>query len=586
MIGFQPATGAVRRLPYLGGDPRGLLHPQVHAVLVARDHRIWIGTGHGLAVFDPASNRLTHFGKDTPGHPGLSGSLVRALWQDPRGDVWVGSHSGLDRAHADRNGDVAFSRPLQPLLEGDPAPVVYSIAGDAAGDLWLGTNRGLMRYSPAPAAMQGAAGGAPGHLRQYGLADGLQDLEFNGGAATVLRDGRLAFGGINGTNTFAPARIQDSSAQPPLRLLAARLGGGMQGSAADPWTGGKIEMPESASLLRLRIGALDYLGSAAIRYRYRLDGIDPDWIDNGARGDISYTLLPAGRYLFRAQSTNHEGVWGAEELRLPIVVTPPAWRSPPALVAYALLAAAGLWLLWVLRGRRRRHEREVFERIRDREQRLKLALWASGEQFWDYDLRTGAMQRMRVDDEDIRSADDIHVETEIQSRHRVHDDDLTQVRGKVRQHLRGGSATFESEHRIPADAANGCGSVPAAGWSNATAPAARGGWPAPPATSPSSAMPNASAGWPGGAAQHERGGLGHRPGLQLHLGQPRLLPDDRLQRGRGMGRSAGLLDSSQHEPEFYRAMRRELERTGHWAGEMWQRRKDGEEFLGGSRSAR
>ena len=83
------------------------------------------------------------------------------------------------------------------------------------------------------------------------------------------------------------------------------------------------------------MGALDYLGNAQVRYRYRIDGLDHDWIDNGNRAEITYTLLPAGHYLLRVQSTNHDGVWNPRELQLPINVTPPLWRHPLALVAVA-----------------------------------------------------------------------------------------------------------------------------------------------------------------------------------------------------------------------------------------------------------
>ncbi|MBC7657930.1 MAG: EAL domain-containing protein, partial [Frankiaceae bacterium] len=50
--------------------------------------------------------------------------------------------------------------------------------------------------------------------------------------------------------------------------------------------------------------------------------------------------------------------------------------------------------------------------------------------------------------------------------------------------------------------------------------------------------------------------------------------------GEVTGENSTMLDSSQHSPDFYRRVRDILERTGHWAGEMWQRRKDDEEFLG------
>lgn len=46
-----------------------------------------------------------------------------------------------------------------------------------------------------------------------------------------------------------------------------------------------------------------------------------------------------------------------------------------------------------------------------------------------------------------------------------------------------------------------------------------------------------------------------------------------------VGRDASLLDSPQHDAEFYGAIRSEVLRSGRWSGELWSRRKDGEEFL-------
>ncbi len=576
VIGFKPGAGSngagtVRRIPYLGGDPRGLAHPQVHALLVADDGKLWIGTGHGLDRFDPRTGRLRHFQRQPTGDHSLAGDLVRALWQDRDGALWVGSHGGLNHVGIDRNDNVRFTQPLLAALDGEALPVVFSLVGDRAGGVWMGTNRGLLRYT--------AEGRGPRALRSYGMADGLQDLEFNGGAVASLDGGRLAFGGVGGLNVFDPARVNDSTLQPPLRLLSMQVGAQAGAMAQPVWHRQQIELPETADILRLRIGALDYLGNAGIRYRYRIDGLDQDWIDNGSRSQITYTLLPAGRYLFRAQSTNHDGVWNPRELRLPLVVTPPPWRHPLALVAYGLLAALGLWLLWRQWHRRRALERGYFERIRDREERLKLALWASGEQFWDYDLARGELQRMRVKD-DVRSASDIAVETEVESNHRIHPNDLPQVRDRLRQHLRGETPLFLSEHRIPGADGQWI-------WIRAR----------------------------GRAVERDADGRVRRlAGTARNITHSRHAERERriasevlrsmneavsvLDRnfdfisinpafsrttGYGevevIGRNASILDSAQHEPAYYRQIREQLRRHGRWSGEMWQQRKDGEEFL-------
>ena len=572
LVRFKPdashvTAGTAQRIEFLDGDPRGLSHPAVHTLLVDRDGRIWIGTGHGLDLLDPRTGRVRHFRQQSHGE-GLAGNLVRALWQGTDGVVWVGSHGGLNRIDTAVDGTVRISQPLALALAGQPLPVVFSLVADSAGRLWMGTDRGLLRFTPRT-----------GTLRRYGVADGLQDLEFNGGAAAVMDDGRLAFGGVSGLNLFDPVHTPDSQWQPPLRLLAAQIGAKSGDDTRPAMTAGKLELPESAGILRLRIGALDYLGNARIRYRYRIDGLDRGWIDNDNRSVITYTLLPAGHYLFRAQSTNHDGVWNPQELRLPIVVTPPLWRHPLALAGYALLAALLLLVLWLRWRGRRRRERSYFDRIRDREERLKLALWASGDQFWDYDLVRDQMQRMRVSD-DVRSASDITVETEIDADHQIHRDDLPKVRDQLRRHLRGDTPLFLSEHRIPDENGQWI-------WVRARGRVVERD--------------------ENGRALHLAGTMRdithsrhaereHRIAAEVlrsmneavsvldrHFCFVSVNPAFSRMTGYGdvevIGRNGSLLDSSQHDPALYRDIREQLQQRGRWSGEIWQQRKDGEEFL-------
>ena len=46
-----------------------------------------------------------------------------------------------------------------------------------------------------------------------------------------------------------------------------------------------------------------------------------------------------------------------------------------------------------------------------------------------------------------------------------------------------------------------------------------------------------------------------------------------------IGKGRRLLNSDQHDPQFYEDVQRQLQETGHWSGELWQKRKDEGEFL-------
>ncbi|TWI06177.1 PAS domain S-box-containing protein/diguanylate cyclase (GGDEF)-like protein [Luteimonas cucumeris] len=561
---FDPAHGEVQRYTATASDPaRRLSHWSVLALLLDRSGRLWIGTGDGLDLL--ADGKLQHFRYAAGQADSLPGNIVRALLQGGDGRLWVGTQAGL----AEILGDAAIRfAPASAQDAPEPAPMVYSIAEDAAHRLWMGTDVGLQRFDPTTR-----------QLRRYTPLDGVQDLEFNGGSALRLRDGRLAIGGIRGINLFDPTRISDSRYAPPLRLLSSRIGDAPVDSDAQ-WSGqAPITMPQSAGILQLHLGTLDFADPAALRYRYQLEGYDKYWIDNGSRADITYTGLPPGQYRLRAQATNRDGLWNAQELTLPITVTPPPWRSPMALTLYALLAlVSGALLAW-LWLRRRRAERGYFEQIREREERLKIALWASGEHFWDNDLVANCAHVLSVEDP---SGSDSAVRTlrftnpDLE----VHPDDLTNVRESMQAHLEGRTPMFLSEHRARGRDGKWIW-IRARG--RAVARDARG-------------RVIRVAGTARDISDRRDADRERRIASEVLRSMneavsvldenfvfvavnPAFTRTTGYAEHEAIGHSASMLDSLQHDPQFYRDVRTQLVRDGHWSGEMWQQRKNGEEIL-------
>ncbi|WP_196778721.1 EAL domain-containing protein [Cognatilysobacter tabacisoli] len=567
-VHYRPATGQVTQYGYRENDPGQLSHPSVHALLEDRRGRIWFGTGDGLDVLEPTTGRVRHYRHAPDSDDSLPGNLVRALHEAADGTVWIGTHAGLSRAVETAAGRISFVNPLNEATRERAAPVVFSIVEAPAGRFWLGTDVGIVRFDA----------GAD-RVRRYGLADGLQDLEFNGGAATRLADGRIVLGGVRGLNVFDPTRIADSAYVPPVRLLSVRVGADAPSATPALSQPSRLDVADGADILRLRIGALDFAPAADIRYRYRMDGFDLGWIDNGDQQDVTYTRLPPGDYVFRAQATNRDGVWGSDELRLPVRIAPPWWLHPSTLAAAVMVALAlALWL-GVQWHERRQRERGYFHAIREREERLKLALWASGEQFWDYDLATRTMHRMRADEQSGAGAE-ATVEMRAVDDHEIHRDDEPRVAEQMRQHLRGSTPLFLSEHRVRGE--NGQWN-----WVRArgrvverddNGRALRVAGTARDITASRSAERERRISSEVLRSMAEAVAVFDRDFVFVSVN-----PAFTRMTGYGdtevIGLPTSVLDSAQHDPDFYQTMRAELERNGRWSGEIWQQRKDGQEFL-------
>jgi signal transduction histidine kinase len=82
----------------------------------------------------------------------------------------------------------------------------------------------------------------------------------------------------------------------------------------------ELSLSPGARRFEFRYAGLSFIAPQKVRFRYKLDGFDHDWVDAGSRRVAYYTNLPPKRYRFRVLAANNDGVWsetGAElDLRL------------------------------------------------------------------------------------------------------------------------------------------------------------------------------------------------------------------------------------------------------------------------------
>ncbi|MFC4728007.1 putative bifunctional diguanylate cyclase/phosphodiesterase [Coralloluteibacterium thermophilus] len=244
---------------------------------------------------------------------------------------------------------------------------------------------------------------------------------------------------------------------------------------------------------------------------------------------------------------------------------------PSLLVAGALALLVPAW--WILRTRRRR-EAALLAELRRREERHALALWGSGDEFWSYDVAGDVLHRQG------RDAGHEEVLQGSAWRELVHPDDRTALAQALEEHLAGRRDSFEAELRM----ANRRGEWL---WIRSRGKVVE---------RDAEDRPLRVAGTSRDITAERRDERERRIAsqvlrsmneavavvdLQFHFVaiNPAFTRITGYEEAQTLGHPSRLLDSQQHDAGFYRRMHDALVRQGHWAGEMWQRRRDGEEFL-------
>ncbi|MCB9341331.1 MAG: response regulator [Lewinellaceae bacterium] len=343
---------------HLFGDEAKVVQP----VALAEDDAgvIWLGTILGLVKCTPTTKgidfQLIHADPNNP--DGLNNNSIACIFPGPDGLLWLGTKGGGINIMDTRTGHCQHITTGNGLLNN----VVYGIlpgntpdGKDRPDELWCSTNRGLAKINVIkkdPFDFK---------VTTYTAELGLQDNEFNTQAYFKTGNGELLFGGINGLNRFFPEQLPLDTLPPAVYVIGVEINH-QKASADRPGS-----LPELLTSLKLRhdqnnlsfeFAALDFTAPSKNRYRYRLVGLDDNWVETGNRRFAHFSHLPPGRYEFRVQGSNGESDWASAPHPVTVVVLPPWWRSNLAYLCYFLLLGWVSWLAY----------RFQIQRVKEREQ--------------------------------------------------------------------------------------------------------------------------------------------------------------------------------------------------------------------------
>jgi ligand-binding sensor domain-containing protein/two-component sensor histidine kinase len=315
---------------------------------------IEVGTSGTVYVASPSGSVLVARPGQAPRTYNPRTGTVGDVLEDSRGDIWVGGVDGLSRFANDRL--ITVTR--QNGLPGD----VKSIVEDANGSIWVGTSIGILRLEPSEVERVGADPMHQIRYRLFNTADGVAGVPFSEGKPSALRasDGRLWFVTSSGVTIVDPRTIGPDPAPPSVRVESV---------AADTRAfnlAGPLQLPASTSHLQIGFTALTLSDPMRVRFHYRLDGYDRDWVEAGAGRQATYTNLPPRQYQFRVAASAGDGTWGEPSAPLTFGIEPMFYQTRWFYFLCGLTVFLLVYASWRLHVRqvRRQFALVLAERIR------------------------------------------------------------------------------------------------------------------------------------------------------------------------------------------------------------------------------
>ncbi|WP_165488586.1 ATP-binding protein [Dyella terrae] len=314
----DPVHGEVKRAA------PGLIPTSMCADLAEDEEaRLWLACNSGLFRFSRGEwTRVKVLPKES-----LGGFENVAVTRDGR--IWLSSlQPGVQVGQVGESDTLTLTEVDDPLLADSR---VYFLRADHRNRLWVGGNSGVDVLSGA-------------QWTRLTTRDGLLWDETNHGAFYADNDGSVWIGTPIGiSHLLKPDELMAPRQIRPWLVSAQYRGQELVGQSPEI----KFHV---ASALVLKLAVLGNSSGSPVRFRYRLSGIDSEWVESANR-ELRYASLPPGHYRFELQTVDDNQRRISPPLMLDFTLSPPWWQSGPVYLLGVLLILAGIVAAWRWRVR-------------------------------------------------------------------------------------------------------------------------------------------------------------------------------------------------------------------------------------------
>jgi len=303
----------------------------IRTMLVDHKNRLWIGTsGKNAGLVKLEGGKFTTYTEKD----GLSSSIILALYEDREHNLWMGSNGG---------GLILFKdRKFFPILKKDGLfdDKIFSILEDDSKNLWMSSNKGV--FSAKKSELNDFINDSSNHVksRSFGISDGMRSRECNGGffpSAVKTSDGFFRFPTIKGIASINPDKEDPNEVKPPVYIENLTADGSLAGK--------RNVFPPNTEKMEFKYTALSFAVPKKVKFKYKLLGVDSDWVSAGTRRVAYYTNLPSGEYVFKVIAANNDGVWNTLGAEFSFVILPFFYETLWFKITSVLMVILSIWLI-------------------------------------------------------------------------------------------------------------------------------------------------------------------------------------------------------------------------------------------------
>ena len=309
------------------------------------DGRLWVVSSDSIFTLDNSGWHQIELSVDS-----LGGHLYD-LTIDAAGHIWIdGGFPGVARLEVADNRVIHIERFSKPALTSNQ---VVFLNTDHHGRIWAGEDRGLNVFDGEK-------------WRTYSQGNGLVWNDCDGKAFFEDTDGSVWIGTSGGLSHFVPNFAEVGP--PPTPVLVWAKFGSKDITATLP------ELKWKSDPLTIGLASLTFRNERAIRFRYRLVGLETDWVETSAR-EVRYPQLAPKHYQFEVAAVDTDTRRTSPVKLLAFEIVPPWWRNNlfTAALGVGVLFVGALiweWRVRLLLLRQRELERLVVERTQELDRKL------------------------------------------------------------------------------------------------------------------------------------------------------------------------------------------------------------------------